>query len=321
MKMNVLTLLAACPLALAACSADNQNVKTETATRALTGTLDTATLGGLSRIIAIDTREGAYDATVDPNGAFTVEVPVGRSVVMYVLDETLTPVREVHFDAGGGARTSVLPVAGAPAGAADDTAVSLGRVHGVEGVDDEADCEDNPLEDVDSDDDGIDDLEDSDDDGDDIEDAADDDDDGDEIDDDAEFDAVAADEDDADLDGVEDDADENDDDGPGAGRGRRGHHEDNDDGEDDDDGEDGDDEDDDENRGEEVQPEEGDDDENRGEEVQPEEGDDDENRGEEVDEEGAEDEDPASPEDADEPGESDDPASPEDADEDEPADA
>ena len=301
MKMNVLTLLAACPLALAACSADNQNVKTETATRALTGTLDTATLGGLSRIIAIDTREGAYDATVDPNGAFTVEVPVGRSVVLYVLDETLTPVREVHFDAGGGARTSVLPVAGAPAGAADDTAVSLGRVHGVEGVEDEADCEDNPLEDVDSDDDGVDDLEDSDDDGDDIEDAADDDDDGDEIDDDAEFDAVAADEDDADLDGVEDDADDDDDDGPGAGRGRRGHHEDDDDAEDDD--------------GEDDDGEDNDDDENRGEEVQPEEGDDDENRGEEVDEEGAEDADPASPEDADEPGESDDPASPEDADE------
>jgi hypothetical protein len=286
MKRNVLILLASCPMALAACSAENENLKTETPTRAVTGTLNSASLEGLSRIVAIDTRDGAYDGIVDANGSFAIDVPVGRSVVMYVLDEALKPVREVQFDAGGAARTSILPVAGAPAGASDDSPVSLGAVQAVAGSEDEAECEDSPLEDVDSDDDGIDNLKDEDDDGDDVEDEADEDDDGDELDDDADFEAVADEGDDADLDGVEDDADEDDDDGPGAGRGRgqrREHHEDEAaDDEDDDADDDADDDDADEHHGEEGE-DDADDDEHHGEEGEDD-ADDDESEAPEADE-------------------------------------
>gem|GEM_PF-2879961 len=201
---------------LAACSAENPAAQAPS--RTVSGALDATSLAGLSHVVAIDTVSGAYTARVDASGAFSVEVPLGRSVVLYVLDDALTPVRAVVFDAGDGAQTRVLPVTAGLAGVATARPISLGEVSAVDGTTDEAHASGTPHDDVDSDDDGVSNYDDSNDDDDALDDSADSDDDGDDLDDDARFDAVARRHDDSDLDGVEDERDDDDSDGPGAHR-------------------------------------------------------------------------------------------------------
>ena len=216
MKRPSLALLFAVTSMLAACSGENPAARAPN--RTVTGALDAQSLVGLSHVVAIDTVSGAYTARVDASGAFSVEVPLGRSVVFYVLDDALTPVRAVVFDAGDGAQTRVLPVTAGLAGVATARPISLGEITAVEGTDDEAHASGTPHDDVDSDDDGVSNYDDSNDDDDALDDSADSDDDGDDLDDDARFDAVARQDEDADLDGIEDERDDDDSDGPGAHR-------------------------------------------------------------------------------------------------------
>lgn len=179
----------------------------ESADRALRGSAP----DGATDIFAIDTagRAAHADAT---SGEFTVALEPGAPVVLFVAlaDGTIAPLT---FDNGLGGRQSRIPDFSGTVDLGQLTVVDLSGQRNGEGTV-EAESEENPLDGIDSDDDGESDLEDTDDDDDGSDDDEDADDDGDgEDDDEQDLDADddgspdAADDDDDD-DGIEDESDE-----------------------------------------------------------------------------------------------------------------
>lgn len=192
-------------------------------TRGVSGRVQAAAGVTVTEVVALASHAGAptdvYRAAVDAQGAFRLELPKGQRYVLQLMAGDAA-IGNIRFAASaGGPFTSLLSMAGAP-GASDEAEdeaeaeddVELGDVQSA--GDSDYDTENEPLDQVDSDDDGDSDYADADDDDDGVDDEADEDDDDDGVDDaDEDFDSDddgATDEVDSDddNDGIEDDADD-----------------------------------------------------------------------------------------------------------------
>lgn len=209
MRSFALLLVASSALALFGCN----NVSS--GSRDLTGTVQSSGQA-ITKVIAVNagTSEVAQTGAVDAAGAFRLSLPTGNRYIVYFSDGT-TKVGVLQFNDGNGGKTSLLPMESAPAAGStpqdasdgSDDDVGLGDVSD-DNSDGAYEPSDDPLDQVDSDDDGASDADDADDDNDGVDDSDDGDDDGNGVDDSAE-------DGDDDGDGLPDDLGE--DDGGGEG--------------------------------------------------------------------------------------------------------
>lgn len=216
MRNSILcTLLSLVAIAAVGCSSESTEGPTAQGSRALTGRIQPAAGVNVTEVAALVSHAGAptdvYRAPVDAQGVFRLELPKGERYVLQLMSGE-TAVGNIRFaSSSAGALTSILPMASVPGGAgatpqAEDVSepdVELGDVSSAGGSD--YDSANEPLDQVDSDDDSVSDFDDDDDDDDGEADDEDEDDDGDGVDDsDEDFDN--------DDDGASDDVDDDDDD-------------------------------------------------------------------------------------------------------------
>lgn len=166
------TLIGVCVVLLAACSSAGTSGTsdasgTNSTTRSVTGALTSGSTAALKfavsdscladTVIFTDTSAQAESAAVTEDCSFDMPLNIGKSYsIGFVLNDTF--IASLAFDSGSaGFTSSTLPIVGS------DTAIDLGRITIAGNL---ATPEANPLGQIDSDDDGIDDLSDDDDDGD-----------------------------------------------------------------------------------------------------------------------------------------------------------
>lgn len=189
--------VAALALSSIGCSGSGEGVRT------VAGSLKAGE--GVTEVVALpassEQKGTVYSAKVDASGAFRLDLPKDqRYVIVFKSGDQSTGVLRFK-DGTTGAYTTLLPVAGEPSSMpsskplseddaeddddAEESEIGLGEVDDP-AADGQYEPANNPLEQVDSDDDGDNDFEDADDDNDDVADDVDSDDDGDGVDDSSE---------------------------------------------------------------------------------------------------------------------------------------